>query len=177
MVEAMGLGLFLYRPLAWCFIRGMKYISILMVGIALAASGVADDKAEIERLKKEIEALKAKQELIQLRQKLAELKKGATVNKDQIKYIDDIAYLKGDKEPFTGTAIGYYKDETKMSEIPYVNGKYHGTQILYRADGSKLSEIPFANGKEHGTQIWYYEDGSKKKKIKIVYKNGVKISP
>ena len=40
-----------------------------------------------------------------------------------------------------------------------------------------MSEIPFANGKEHGTQIWYYEDGSKKKKIKIVYKNGVKISP
>ena len=39
MVEATGLGLFLYRPLAWCFLREMKYLSILMVGVALLVSG------------------------------------------------------------------------------------------------------------------------------------------
>ena len=51
----------------------MKYLSILMVGVALATSGVADDKVQLEQpLKKEIEALKAKQELIQLRQESAE---------------------------------------------------------------------------------------------------------
>ena len=27
--------LFLYRPVAWCFIKRMKYLSILMVGVAL----------------------------------------------------------------------------------------------------------------------------------------------
>ena len=26
--------LFLYRPVAWCFLRVMKYLSILMVGVA-----------------------------------------------------------------------------------------------------------------------------------------------
>ena len=40
MVEATGLGLFLYRPLAWCFLREMKYLSILMVGVALLVGGV-----------------------------------------------------------------------------------------------------------------------------------------
>ena len=31
MVEAMGLGLFLYRPVAWCFLRGMKKHKIILV--------------------------------------------------------------------------------------------------------------------------------------------------
>ena len=31
MVEATGLGLFLYRNGDWCFIKGMKHLSILMV--------------------------------------------------------------------------------------------------------------------------------------------------
>ena len=44
-----------------CFLREMKRLSILIVGVALAISVVANDKPVIERLKKEIEALKAKQ--------------------------------------------------------------------------------------------------------------------
>ena len=39
MVEATGAVLFLYRPLAWCFLRGMKYLSILIVGVALLVGG------------------------------------------------------------------------------------------------------------------------------------------
>jgi len=31
--------LFLYRPVAWCFLRGMKYFSIFMVGVALLVGG------------------------------------------------------------------------------------------------------------------------------------------
>ena len=31
MVEATGLGLFLYRPVAWCFLRGMKKSKIMLV--------------------------------------------------------------------------------------------------------------------------------------------------
>ena len=174
MVEATGLGLFLYRPVAWCFLRGMKYLSILIVGVALATSGVANDKAEIERLKKEIEALKAKQEVHRLRQELAELKKEPTVNNDQIKYIGGIPYLKGEKEPFTGTVIGYRKDGSKSWEIPYVNGKRHGTGIVYNEYGSKWGKIPFLNGKRHGTQIEYNRDGSKVREF--VYENGKEIS-
>ena len=53
MVGATGLGLFLYRPVAWCFSSGDESLSILVVGVALATSVVADQKAEAERLKKE----------------------------------------------------------------------------------------------------------------------------
>ena len=119
-----------------------------MVGFALATSGVADDKAEIERLKKEIEALKAKQELIQLRQELEELKNGRTANRDQTERKRGITYLKGDTKPFTGTSIGYYEDGSKFVETPYLNGKIHGTEIRYNRDGSKWLEIVWENGKK-----------------------------
>ena len=39
--------LFLYRPLAWCFLRGMKYLSILMVGVALLVGGYGETKTEV----------------------------------------------------------------------------------------------------------------------------------
>ena len=61
----------------------MKRLSILIVGVALAISVVANDKPIIERLKKEIEALKAKQEIHRLREE-TELNNGPTVNHDQI---------------------------------------------------------------------------------------------
>ena len=32
--------LFLYRPVAWCFLRGMKYLSILIIGVVLLLGGV-----------------------------------------------------------------------------------------------------------------------------------------
>ena len=58
-------GLLLYRKtFGWCFLREMKYLSILMVGVALATSVVADEKAETERLKKEIKALKARPKIV-----------------------------------------------------------------------------------------------------------------
>ena len=123
MVEVAGVGLFLYRPVVWCFPRGMKFLSILMVGAALATSGLADDKAEIERLKKEIEALKAKHEAYRLRQELADFKKGLVVKIDQIKIVDGTAYFKEEKEPFIGTAISYYEDGSKWRGTVWENGQ------------------------------------------------------
>ena len=35
--------LFLYRPVAWCFLRGMKHLSILMVGVVLLLGGCGED--------------------------------------------------------------------------------------------------------------------------------------
>ena len=61
MVEAMGLGLFLYRPVAWCFLRGDEILKHFDGGFALATSVVAVQlQAEAERLKKETNALKAR---------------------------------------------------------------------------------------------------------------------
>ena len=171
-----------------------------MVGVALATSVVADEKAETERLKKEIKALKARPKIARSGDAngLPPLTSGKTVKFNQIKFKRGTAYLKGEKEPFTGTQIGYYSDGTKKNELPYVNGILHGTLIEYWDDGSKLHETPYVNGKKHGTvieyhkdgskrwetpylndrrhgmQIWYNEDGSKRQVI--VYKNGKKIS-
>jgi len=41
-VEPMGAVLFLYRPVGWCFLREMKFSSILMVGIALLFGGCGE---------------------------------------------------------------------------------------------------------------------------------------
>ena len=52
-VEATGLGLFLYRPVAWCFIKRMKYLSILMVGVALLDGGYGEREVADEKPAKE----------------------------------------------------------------------------------------------------------------------------
>ena len=99
------------------------------------------------------------------------------VSTDELEKHEEIWYLKGETEPFTGTEIFYYKDGSKRYkryETPYVNGEKHGTEIEYREDGSVESEVPYVNGKPHGTAILYRKDGSKKEET--VYENGKIIS-
>ena len=88
-----------------------------------------------------------------------------------------VKYVKGETEPFTGTAIQYCKlvpggvkfirpaidgDEAwKRLETPYVDGRRHGMHIIYRKDGFKQRELPYVNGKIEGKVIDYREDGSK----------------
>jgi len=146
MVEVAGLGLFLYRPVAWCFIKRMKYLSILMVGVALLVGGFA---------KKEIAESKQAKEEAQNKAPIRE------VSRDELEYRAKIWYLKGETEPFTGTSIHYRKDGSKWKETPYVDGKEHGMEIEYREDGSKWKETPYVDDQKHGTAISYYEDGSK----------------
>ena len=38
--------LFLDRPVAWCFLREMKFLSILMVGVALLVGGCGEEDAQ-----------------------------------------------------------------------------------------------------------------------------------
>ena len=45
--------LFLYRPVAWCFIKRMKYLSILMVGVALLDGGYGEREVADEKPAKE----------------------------------------------------------------------------------------------------------------------------
>ena len=121
-----------------------------MVGVALATSVVAEEKAETEHLKKEIKALKARPKIVRSGDAngLPPLTSGKTVKFNQIKFKRGMAYLKREKEPFTGTQIGYFSDGTKKHELPYVNGIRHGTVIEYHNDGSKLHETPYVNGKK-----------------------------
>ena len=85
-----------------------------------------------------------------------------------------LLYVKGEKEPFTGTAFLSYANGSKSEVTPYVDGKINGTEINYYENGSKYGVTPFVNGQKDGKQIWYNEDGSKKEEF--VFENGKEIS-
>ena len=55
---------------------------------------------------------------------------------------EEVWYVKGETEPFTGTQIWYNKDGSKYSETPYMDGKKHGTVTDYYRDGTKKWETP-----------------------------------
>ena len=85
-----------------------------------------------------------------------------------------LLYVKGENEPFTGTAFLSYANGSKSEVTPYVEGKLDGMAINYYEDGSKRWEIPYVNGKPYGTAIEYNEDGSKS--AEYVFENGKEIS-
>jgi hypothetical protein len=85
-----------------------------------------------------------------------------------------LLYVKGENEPFTGTAFLSYANGSKSEVTPYVDGKINGTEINYYASGSKYGVTPYVNGQKDGKQIWYNEDGSKKEEF--VFENGKEIS-
>tara|TARA_A100001037_G_scaffold298134_1_gene321340 strand:- start:251 stop:655 length:405 start_codon:yes stop_codon:yes gene_type:complete len=128
MVEVAGLRLFLDRPVAWCFLRGMKYLSILMVGVALLVGGCGEkptDKPAREIYTNSSQAI------------------------SQFDIRDEGLYVKGETEPFTGMVIECRKDGSKLRETPFVNGKEHGTAIRYfEGGGGKASEIVYEHGKK-----------------------------
>ena len=176
MVEATGSGLFLYRPVAWCFFRGMKKhkapvtwwkknkaliisISIAFVPLMVYLIPVTNFWAtEVEYYKDGSKYRETPYRFF-------------TLHGTEIEYREDgskwteTPYVNGERH---GTAIDYYEDGSKRSETPYLNGKIHGTAIDYYEDGSKRSETPYLNGKRHGTAITYNEDGSKSRETPYV---------
>ena len=124
--------LFLYRPVAWCFLRGMKFLSILMVGVALLVGGCGE---------KEVADEKPAKEEIQYKTPVREVSRGELEKRDELQYV------KGENIPFTGMDISYYESGLRSSETPYVDGKNHGRGIYYNEDGSKRLEIVYENGK------------------------------
>ena len=85
-----------------------------------------------------------------------------------------LLYVKGETEPFTGTAFLSFANGSKSEVTPYVDGKINGTEINYYANGSKYGVTPFVNGQKDGKQIWYNENGSKS--AEYVFENGKEIS-
>ena len=85
-----------------------------------------------------------------------------------------LLYVKGETEPFTGTAFLSYANGSKSEVTPYVDGKINGTEINYYENGSKYGVTPFVNGQKDGKQIWYNENGSKRREI--LYEDGKEIS-
>ena len=85
-----------------------------------------------------------------------------------------LIYVKGENEPFTGTAFLSYANGSKSEVTPYVDGKINGTEINYYASGSKYGVTPYVKGQKDGKQIWYNENGSTS--AEYVFENGKEIS-
>jgi len=194
MVEAMGAVLFLYRPVAWCSYRGMKYLSILMVCVALLVGGCGEktpiypegpthyyvngSKVYEAPL---VDGQKHGTAIWYFEDGSTKTEKWVHGTGTHIKYRQDgskeweASFVNGKQH---GTEIHYNEDGSSATwakyETPWVNGKRHGTQIWYNEDGSKYCETPYVNGQKHGTAIWYHENGSKFREI--VYVNDKEIS-
>ena len=87
---------------------------------------------------------------------------------------EGVQYVKGETEPFTGTAFLSYANGSKSEVTPYVDGKINGTEINYYENGSKYGVTPFVNGQKDGKQVWYNDNGSKS--AEYVFENGKEIS-
>ena len=55
---------------------------------------------------------------------------------------EGVQYVKGETEPFTGTAFLSYANGSKSEVTPYVDGKINGTEINYYENGSKYGVTP-----------------------------------
>jgi hypothetical protein len=95
-----------------------------------------------------------------------------TISLSKLEKREGVQYVKGETEPFTGTAIANYDDNSKW-ETPYKDGKRHGIQVVYR-DELLCEERSYIDGKQDGISIQYDRETGRKI-FETVYKNG-KIS-
>ena len=72
----------------------------------------------------------------------------------------ELVYVEGEKEPFTGIAKYYSKDESSIFEFPYKNGKKEGRGKEYYLNGKFKSDAFFIDGLLQGKSIGYYENGN-----------------
>ncbi|MBT6460939.1 MAG: hypothetical protein HOK49_00200, partial [Opitutae bacterium] len=84
----------------------MKYLSSLMVGFALLVGGCGEKE-------------------------VLESKPLREVSTDELEFRENIAYVKGETEPFTGMRIDYFENEQKKKETTFKDGLKRGTEIFY----------------------------------------------
>lgn len=70
---------------------------------------------------------------------------------------NDLTYVKGQKELFTGLVKGKIQDF--FVETPYKDGKINGVKKIYY-NGVVRFEFPFIDGKMNGIGKEYYSDGT-----------------
>ncbi|MBT3469992.1 MAG: hypothetical protein HN467_11775 [Opitutae bacterium] len=112
----------------------MKFLSILMVGVALLVGGYGETKTEV--LYHEDGSKRSETPYVDGKMHGTALwyfKDGSTKTSAE--------WVHG-----TGTEIWYHEDGSKWVETPYVDGKQHGTAIQYNKDGSPQNEIVYENG-------------------------------
>ena len=84
------------------------------------------------------------------------------VDIDKIKYDkkNELGYVEGEKEPFTGIAKDYYEDKSLKVEFPYKNGRIEGKAKAYYPSGKFKSEAFFVDDLLQGKSVGYYESGN-----------------
>ncbi len=96
---------------------------------------------------------------------------------------DGLTYAVNEEEPFSGTAVKYYKTEQKKLASSFEDGLLSGSTTEWYSDGQKKSEVEYGNGNRHGlTIVWYpngqqrleeeYVDGKRSGSYQEWYENG-----
>ncbi len=84
---------------------------------------------------------------------------GREVDMEQLKAQNDIMYINGEKEAFTGIARTYFDNGNIKEEIEFKNGMKDGTSKEYARNGSLREEAEFKNGEVNGIRKMYYDSG------------------
>ena len=100
---------------------------------------------------------------------MSDFSKGCLDALSKLEKREGVQYVKGETEPFTGTEIANYEDNSKW-ETPYKDGKMHGMQIVYR-DEVLYEKRSYIDGKRDGSWI-KYDPETGRKTFETLYKNG-----
>ena len=134
----------------------MKYLSILMVGVALLMVGCVwadlDDNETLDGI-------------------IAEAIDGNTLQVRD-KEGEKLAYAPNQETPYTGWAKEIYANGQREMLLHLKNGKQDGLMAMWYENGQKKMEISFKEGKQDGPQTSWHENGQKRTGDK--YKGGKK---
>ena len=86
------------------------------------------------------------------------------------KTLTELAFVAGEKKPFTGIFEGYHRSGTKKAEIRFKNGKQNGLVCMWYDNGLPSNEAMFVDGKFEGVATEWNRDGTKHKER--LFKNG-----
>ena len=76
-------------------------------------------------------------------------------------YRNELFYVKGETEPFTGKAFELYENGQKKWEQEFLRGKFHGQWFSWHENGTKAWEGAYKDGEKDGKWIWWDENGEK----------------
>lgn len=96
----------------------------------------------------------------------------AKVDRSEVVIRDNVAYLKGSREPFTGIVQGKgkedYRSEVCTYKKEYKGGLLDGHSKYWYPSGALESVVPYKMGQIHGIVVRYYETGKIKARIHFV---------
>lgn len=85
--------------------------------------------------------------------------------------IDNVAYIQGTDNPYTGKVVDKYPSGAKQYQMFLKNGKREGVSIQWYKDGPIKTKNSYVDGKHDGYAIWWNPNGKKKFETQLI--NGV----